>query len=86
MQNQIILNIPKFINLRKNLVLETEYFMKTSRNLRNTDRNRGTVEKRASFRKTFIVTFAKCSEAKILNDLQPEQSQDKLLILDSVGN
>ena len=40
--------------------------------------------RRVSIRKTFV-TFAqnKCSEAKIFNDLQPEQSQDKLLILDS---
>ena len=45
--------------------------------------------RRVSIRKT-LVTFAqnKCSEAKIVNDLQPKQSQDKSLhvILDSVGS
>ena len=56
---------------------KTEYFMQTSRNLRNSDRNPGTVEKRVSVSETFV-TFVqnKCSEARILNDLQPEQSRD----------
>ena len=43
--------------------------------------------RRVSIRKIFV-TFAqnKCSEAKILNDQQPGQGQDKLSILDSVSN
>ena len=53
--------------------------MQTSMNLKKSDRNAGTV-RRVSIRKAFV-TFAqtKCSEAKILNDLQPEQRQGKLL-------
>ena len=61
--------------------------MQTSRNLRNSDRNPEKGKKRVPVRKTFV-TFAqnKCSEAKILNDLQPEQCRDNLFILDSAGN
>ena len=59
--------------------------MRTSRNLRKSYRNPGTVEKRFSFITTFV-TFAhnKCSEAKIRNDLQLEQRRDGLFILDFV--
>lgn len=48
MQNQIILSNSTLssLSLPKNLILEGEYFMQTSSNLRNIDRNPGTVEKR----------------------------------------
>ena len=55
---------------------KTEYFMQTSRNLRNSDRNPGTVEKRVSASETFVMFVQnKCSEARILNHLQPGQSR-----------
>ena len=86
MQNQKILSNSKLsrLNFRENLIHETEYFIQKSRNLRNSDRNPGTVEKRVSLRKTFV-TFVhnKCCEAEILNDLQPAQSRDNLFIVDS---
>ena len=52
--------------------------MQASKNLRNSDRNPETVEKRVSVSETFV-TFSvqnNGSEARILNDLQPEQSRD----------
>ena len=65
----------------KNLMLEAEYFMQTPRNLRNSHRNPGTVEKRVSVRNTFVTfTKNKSSESKILNDLNPEQSRYSLFI------
>ena len=86
MQNQIILSIrhSQVSIFVRPVLLEAELSMQTSRNLRNSDRNPGTVEASFVLKDTFAQN--KCSEAKILNDQQPEKSQDKLLILDSVGN
>ena len=63
-------------------MLEVEYFMHTSKNLRNSDRNEGNpgmMSLRVLIRKTSF-TQNKCSEAKILNDQQPEQSQYWILL------
>ena len=88
--NQIILSNSAFssLNLRKNLLLEAEYFMQTLRNLRNSDWSTGTVEKKVLLRKTFVTSAPQnnCSEVNILNELQLEQSRDNLLIRHSVGN
>ena len=65
MQNHIILSNSTFasLNLRKILIPEAEYFMQTSRNLRNSNRNPGTVEK-SSIRKPYVAFAQKtCSEA-----------------------
>ena len=79
-QNQTILLNSSFfrLNLWKNLILETEYFMQTSRNLRNNDRNPGMVEKSFGQKDLCQFTQNKCSKAKIINEIQPEQRQDKL--------
>ena len=78
--NCLEFDILKFKSSEKPVTFDgrkTEYFMQTSKNLRNSDRNPGTFEKRVSVSETFFMFVQnKCSEARILNDLKPEQSRD----------
>ena len=63
-------NFLEFVILKfkssENLILETEYSMQTSRNLRNSDRTPGTVEKRVSVGKT--VSSSRSLKTNVLHE------------------